>query len=39
MTAYLNHRHEHRKPYRRTATPVSILTKVHRADGSLDAEH
>ncbi|MGB5235546.1 MAG: IS630 family transposase [Candidatus Macondimonas sp.] len=37
IMAYLDHRNEHPKPYRWTATAASILAKVHRANVSLDA--
>ncbi|MCQ4323199.1 hypothetical protein NA637_24500, partial [Pseudomonas stutzeri] len=39
IMAYLDHRNEHPKPYRWTATAASILAKVHRANVSLDAVH
>lgn len=39
ITAYLDHRNEHPKPYRWTATAASILAKVHRANVSLAAVH
>lgn len=39
ITAYLDHRNGHPKPYRWTATPASILAKAQRANLSLDAVH
>jgi len=39
ITAYLDHRNGHPKPYRWTATPASILAKAQRTNLSLDAVH
>lgn len=39
ILAYRDHRNEHPKPYRWTATAASIRAKIHRANGSLDAVH
>ena len=39
ITAYLDHRNAHPKPYRWTAKASDILIKVNRAKGLLKAEH
>lgn len=39
ITAYLDHRNQHPKPYRWTATSADILAKVNRAKDSLKTVH